>query len=49
MVHPNVLRNCGIDPEKYQGYAWGFGIDRMAMLNTACRTCVRSSTPTRVG
>ncbi len=32
MVHPNVLRNCGIDPDKYQGYAWGFGIDRMAML-----------------
>jgi phenylalanyl-tRNA synthetase alpha chain len=32
MVHPNVLRNCGIDPERYQGYAWGFGIDRMAML-----------------
>jgi phenylalanyl-tRNA synthetase alpha chain len=32
MVHPNVLKNCGIDPEKYQGYAWGFGIDRMAML-----------------
>jgi phenylalanyl-tRNA synthetase alpha chain len=32
MVHPNVLRNCGIDPEQYQGYAWGFGIDRMAML-----------------
>ncbi len=32
MVHPNVLKNCGIDPEEYQGYAWGFGIDRMAML-----------------
>jgi phenylalanyl-tRNA synthetase alpha chain len=32
MVHPNVLKNCGIDPEKHQGYAWGFGIDRMAML-----------------
>jgi len=32
MVHPNVLKNCGIDPEKFQGYAWGFGIDRMAML-----------------
>ncbi len=32
VVHPNVLRNCGIDPEEYQGYAWGFGIDRMAML-----------------
>jgi len=32
MVHPNVLRNCGLDPEKYQGYAFGMGIDRMAML-----------------
>jgi phenylalanyl-tRNA synthetase alpha chain len=32
MVHPNVLKNCGIDPEEFQGYAWGFGIDRMAML-----------------
>ncbi len=32
MVHPNVLRNCGIDPEKYQGFAWGIGLDRLAML-----------------
>ena len=32
MVHPNVLKNCGIDPEIYQGYAWGMGIDRMGML-----------------
>jgi len=32
MVHPNVLKNCGIDPEKYQGYAFGMGIDRLAML-----------------
>jgi phenylalanyl-tRNA synthetase alpha chain len=32
MVHPNVLRNCGIDPELYQGFAWGMGIDRIAML-----------------
>ncbi|NJL07498.1 MAG: phenylalanine--tRNA ligase subunit alpha [Methylacidiphilales bacterium] len=32
MVHPNVLRNCGIDPEIYQGFAWGMGIDRIAML-----------------
>jgi phenylalanyl-tRNA synthetase alpha chain len=32
MVHPNVLRNCGIDPDKYQGYAFGMGIDRLAML-----------------
>jgi phenylalanyl-tRNA synthetase alpha chain len=32
MVHPNVLRHCGIDPEDFQGYAWGLGIDRVAML-----------------
>jgi phenylalanyl-tRNA synthetase alpha chain len=32
MVHPYVLRNCGIDPEEYQGFAWGMGIDRIAML-----------------
>ena len=32
MVHPNVLRNCGIDPDRYQGFAWGVGIDRLAML-----------------
>ena len=32
MVHPNVLRNCGIDPNEYQGFAWGMGIDRIAML-----------------
>ena len=32
MVHANVLRNCGIDPEKYQGFAWGMGLDRIAML-----------------
>ncbi|HEX2727718.1 MAG TPA: phenylalanine--tRNA ligase subunit alpha [Beijerinckiaceae bacterium] len=32
MVHPNVLRNCGVDPDKFQGFAWGLGIDRIAML-----------------
>jgi len=32
MVHPNVLRNCGIDPDQFQGFAWGMGIDRVAML-----------------
>ena len=32
MVHPNVLSNCGIDPEAYQGFAWGMGVDRVAML-----------------
>jgi len=32
MVHPNVLTNCGLDPDVYQGFAWGVGIDRLAML-----------------
>ena len=32
MVHPNVLRNVGLDPDEYQGFAWGMGIDRIAML-----------------
>jgi phenylalanyl-tRNA synthetase alpha chain len=32
MVHPNVLRNCGIDPEEWQGFAFGMGVDRLAML-----------------
>jgi phenylalanyl-tRNA synthetase alpha chain len=32
MVHPNVLRACGLDPEEWQGFAWGMGIDRIAML-----------------
>jgi phenylalanyl-tRNA synthetase alpha chain len=32
MVHPNVLRNCGIDPDVHQGYAFGIGVDRLAML-----------------
>jgi phenylalanyl-tRNA synthetase alpha chain len=32
MVHPNVLRNCGLDPDAVQGFAWGLGIDRIAML-----------------
>ncbi len=32
MVHPNVLRNCGLDPDRVQGFAWGMGIDRIAML-----------------
>ncbi len=30
MVHPNVLSNCGIDPEEYSGFAFGFGLDRLA-------------------
>ena len=32
MVHANVLRNCGLDPDEYQGFAWGMGIDRIALL-----------------
>jgi len=32
MVHPNVLRNCGIDPDVWSGFAFGLGIDRVAML-----------------
>ncbi len=32
MVHPNVLRSGGLDPDRYQGFAWGMGIDRLAML-----------------
>ena len=32
MVHPNVLRNAGVDPEKYRGFAFGMGLDRLAML-----------------
>ena len=31
MVHPKVLENCGIDPEKYSGFAFGMGLERMAM------------------
>jgi phenylalanyl-tRNA synthetase alpha chain len=32
MVHPNVLKNCGIDPEEYTGFAFGMGIERITML-----------------
>ncbi len=32
MVHPNVLKNCGIDPEEYSGFAFGMGIDRITMI-----------------
>ena len=32
MVHPNVIRNCGLDPDVWQGFAFGCGIDRLAML-----------------
>ena len=32
MVHPNVLKSCGIDSDKYRGFAFGIGIERVAML-----------------
>jgi len=32
LVHPNVLKNCGIDPNEYQGFAFGFGVDRLAQM-----------------
>ena len=32
MVHPNVLKSCKLDPNEFQGFAWGMGIDRIAML-----------------
>jgi phenylalanyl-tRNA synthetase alpha chain len=32
MVHPSVIANCGLDPERYQGFAFGMGLDRIAML-----------------
>jgi phenylalanyl-tRNA synthetase alpha chain len=32
MIHPNVLREGGIDPEEYSGFAWGFGVDRLTMI-----------------
>lgn len=32
MVHPNVLKNAGVDPRKFQGFAFGMGLDRLAML-----------------
>jgi phenylalanyl-tRNA synthetase alpha chain len=32
MIHPNVLKEAGIDPEQYHGFAWGGGIDRLVML-----------------
>jgi len=32
MVHPNVLKNCGVNPDEYQGFAFGMGIERLTML-----------------
>ncbi len=35
MIHPNVLKKCKIDPDEYSGYAWGMGIERLAILQHA--------------
>lgn len=35
MIHPNVLKEGGIDPEQYSGFAWGFGLDRIVMMKYA--------------
>ena len=32
MVHPNVLRNAGVDPDEWRGYAFGMGVERLTML-----------------
>ncbi len=32
MIHPHVLREAGIDPAVYTGFAWGFGVERMIMM-----------------
>ncbi len=37
MVHPNVLKNVGVDPEEYQGFAFGLGVERFAMLKYGIR------------
>ena len=34
MIHPNVLKNAGIDPESYSGFAFGLGLDRLVMLKS---------------
>ncbi len=49
MVHPNVLRNCGIDPETYQGFAWGIGVDQIAMLKYGMPDLALSSKRTSAG
>ena len=43
MVHPNVLRNCGIDPEEYSGFAFGCGIERIAMAKRKSKTYRRKT------
>ena len=34
MVHPNVLSACGIDPNEYSGFAFGFGVERVVLMLT---------------
>ena len=34
MIHPNVLKEAGIDPKKYNGFAFGLGFDRLVMIKT---------------
>ena len=43
MVHPNVLHNCGLDPDEYQGFAWGWGSTASPCSNMECRICEISS------
>ena len=49
MVHPNVLRNVGLDPARYQGFAFGLGIDRIAMLKYGMPDSAPSSRPICAG
>jgi phenylalanyl-tRNA synthetase alpha chain len=37
MVHPNVLRSAGVDPEEFQGFAFGLGIERLLMLRNGVK------------
>lgn len=37
MIHPEVLKNCGIDPEVYSGFAWGMGLERLVMIQKGIR------------
>ena len=41
MVHPNVFKNCGIDPDEYTGFAFGFGVERIAMAKFGIENDVR--------
>ena len=48
MVHPHVFEMCGIDPEVYTGFAFGVGLERIALLKyenrTICVCCMRTTT-----